>query len=292
MEEIKYYQPKSMNKLADVLQKATNQTAILAGGTDLLIKIRNRHPELDAYISLIKIKDLKEIYEENGFLRIGACATHDEIANNKQVNKDVTALSMACAHVGSQQIRNKGTIGGSIANASAAGDMLPCIFLFNGQIEIYTKEKESVFLPIQEFYQGIGKIKLKIGEIIRAIWIPIKKEKSCFVKLGSRKDVTIAEISLALAWNKSENERLVRGYLGAVGEKPVFVEECGTYLKGALDKNSLDELAFIMGEKIRTIRKNRKRPPKLRITEEERLYKERAVKGVVYDAVEYMREDS
>lgn len=289
MEEVKYYQPKSMNKLADVLKRATDQTVILAGGTDLLIKIRNRHPKIDAYISLTKIKDLKEIYEKDGFLRIGACATHDEIANLKLVLEHAAALTMACSHVGSQQIRNKGTIGGSLANASAAGDMMPCVFLFEGQIEIYTKEKESRFLPISEFYQGIGKIQLEAGEIIRAVWLPIKEEQSCFVKLGSRQDVTIAEISLALSWKETKNGRLVKGYLGAVGEKPVFVKECGIYLKDTLDKEALNKLAFVMEEKIRTIRKNRKRPPKLRITEEERLYKERAVKGVVYDAAAYIK---
>lgn len=292
MEQVIYSQPTDMKGLAEALEKATDKTVLLGGGTDLLIMIRKKHPSIDRYISLGKIPELEKIEEQEGFLKIGAMATHRQIAGNPLVKKYFPALSMACSHVGSQQIRNKGTIGGSLANASPAGDMMPCVFLFEGEIEIYNKNQEYRRISGEEFLVGNQRTALSLGEAVSAVWLPIEEErKSCFVKLGARTDVTIAQISLALSWEKKEKAiESVRAYLGAVDVRPLYLPEAEELLSGEISREKKDALAESLRDRIQGIRERRKRQPKLRITEAERLYKERAVKGIVYDAAEYMEE--
>lgn len=292
MEQVIYSQPTDMKGLAEALEQATDKTVLLGGGTDLLIMIRKKHPSIDRYISLGKIPELEKIEEQEGFLKIGAMATHRQIAGNPLVKKYFPALSMACSHVGSQQIRNKGTIGGSLANASPAGDMMPCVFLFEGEIEIYNKNQEYRRISGEEFLIGNQRTSLSLGEAVSALWLPIREErKSCFVKLGARTDVTIAQISLALSWEKKEKAiESVRAYLGAVDVRPLYLPEAEELLSGEISREKKDALAESLRDRIQGIRERRKRQPKLRITEAERLYKERAVKGIVYDAAEYMEE--
>ena len=292
MEQVIYSQPTDMKGLAEALEKATDKTVLLGGGTDLLIMIRKKHPSIDRYISLGKIPELEKIEEQEGFLKIGAMATHRQIAGNPLVKKYFPALSMACSHVGSQQIRNKGTIGGSLANASPAGDMMPCVLLFEGEIEIYNKNQEYRRISGEEFLVGNQRTALSLGEAVSAVWLPIEVErKSCFVKLGARTDGTIAQISLALSWEKKEKAiESVRAYLGAVDVRPLYLPEAEELLSGEISREKKDALAESLRDRIQGIRERRKRQPKLRITEAERLYKERAVKGIVYDAAEYMEE--
>lgn len=292
MKESLYLQPETLEELSEALSKMTEKSCILGGGTDILPEIRSNHPEIDIFISLCQLKEMCGITEEEGCLRIGAMTTHIEITKNPLVQKYFKALSMACGSVGSLQIRNKGTIGGSLGNASPAGDMIPCVDLFHGEIEVINQKKETRRIKGIDFILGVGRTGLREKEAILAICLPIKeKQESCFVKLGTRREVSIAQISLALSWerNKEGLPININAYLGAVDTKPIHVLEAKEILgnKGITDKDK-DELSEKLSEKIRIIRENRKRQPKLRILDSEKIYKERAIRSVVYDAVEYM----
>ena len=278
-----YIQPHSLDELNSLLPSLPSKTAVLAGGTDLMPKIRGRRREYDAVLSIIKIPELKTIEECGGWLKIGSTVTHAHAACDAAVRKHFNALRMACAHVGSQQIRNKGTIGGSIMNASPAGDMAPCVFLFGGEVEIMTAAGIRR-LGIGDFVGADGRI--AIPGILLAIYLPIDKElHSSFIKLGTRREVTIAQISLCASWKgRGENRLVMAAYAGAIDQRPYRLPE--PQLLASYE--SADTAAERLACKIREIRENRKRPPKLKITDAERQYKERAVKGVVYDLIESM----
>ena len=193
---------------------------------------------------------------------------------------------MACSQVGSQQIRNKGTLGGSLANASPAGDIIPCIFLYGGKIEILG-EHGIRSVDAESFLLENGCTLLGRNELITSILLPLEEErKSCFVKLGSRREVTIAQISLCISWKEEDNEKKdMKGFIGAVDIRPVEFEKA--YLLGENSEESREEAAAWLADKIRGIRSNRTRESKLKITEAEKLYKERAVKGIVFDAADW-----
>lgn len=289
-----YIQPRTRQELSQALGQMTENSRIIAGGTDLMASDHGRDSSTDLYISLFCLGDMAEIYREDGWVRIGAGAVHDAIEKNPIIQENFRALSMACSKVGSQQIRNKGTIGGNLVNASPAGDMLPCVCLFLGEVEILRADDTTYRMPARDFILGAGKTALKPKEALYAVWLPIQEGRSStFVKLGSRKEVTIAQISMAVSWEKGEYFQKIEGYLGAVDTRPIYLEEMNHILAGrAVGREEREELVSSLRERIRVIRENRKRPPKLKITEAEQLYKERAVRSVVYDVIDQMEGES
>ena len=275
----------------EALGQMTEKSRVLAGGTDLLIELREKRPEVDRVLSLWGLPGWTEIREEGQELVIGAMAIHEDIARNPLVKRYARALSMACGSVGSRQIRNKGTIGGSLGNASPAGDMMPCLFLLHGTVELMDAQGACRLVPAEEFLTAEGKTVLTPGTVIRSVRLPIRPDRdSCFVKLGSRREVTIAQISLGFAWTRqADRHQDPEAVIGAVDRRPRWVPEAAELLTAMpVPDEARDRLSEILSERIQEIRLHRKRPPKLKITEAERLYKERAVRGVVYDAADAM----
>lgn len=291
----KYIQPLTLDALTVALSRMTEDSVILAGGTDLIIALRKNHRAPDCILSLCSVKEMKGICRQGTYIRIGAMETHGAVAENPLVKQNLQALAMACDHVGSKQIRNKGTIGGNLANASVAGDILPVMCLLHGLVEIMDSSGSTRKIQAEDLLMGAGKTVLKPGEVILAVWLPLLPERnSCFVKLGGRKEVTIADISLAMSWEiKNGRFHNVEGVLGAVDTKPVYLTEANALLGDRRIQNE-DLLAFSesLSKRIRTIRENRSSQPRLRILECEKVYKEAAVKGVVYDVFEMMKKYS
>lgn len=287
-----YRQPANREELLAVMNEMTGKSAFLAGGTDLICAIREKHPELDQVVDLSLLDELKGVEEQDGRLRIGAMTSHAEVAANPLVQKYFRALSVACAHVGSQQIRNKGTVGGNLMNASPAGDTILCFYLFEGEAEVLSPSGESRLCTPWELYDDNGRLTTRPGELLTAIWLPIAPERdSFFYKLGSRSEVTIAQISGAISAVKgADGLSNIRFFLGAVARRPLLVPEAAELLAGPhVGEAQCDALAELLAERIRQIRLERKKPPRLKITESERLYKERAVKSVVYDVLAGMQ---
>ena len=285
-EDMEYMQPETIEALESCLASMTPKSRILAGGTDLIVKMREKNLETDKIISLCMLKELQEIQIENGWLKIGSMVTHTMAEESPLVQKYFPALRDACSHVGSRQIRNKGTLGGNLCNASPAGDMLPCMYLYDAEVEIMDAKGRMRRCSITDFLDEKGRSTLLAGELLLAMYLPVREtQKSCFIKLGSRREVTIAQISLCAAW---ENENL-KICMGAVDLHPVVIAGFCTAFELMhnleIRKNLAEELEGI----IRNIRLKRGRPPRLKITEAEQLYKERAVKGVVWDLAERMK---
>src|SRR5512135_1446393 len=111
------------------------RAALLAGGTDLLIRMKNgeTHPCL---VDITRVAQLSEVAVEDGHIRIGACATHRSIATEPVIASLARSLSAACSWVGSPQIRNMGTIGGNIVNASPAADSIPPLLIHEAVLTI------------------------------------------------------------------------------------------------------------------------------------------------------------
>lgn len=288
---LKYYQPTTLEELSEVQWKmgACSDYLVVAGGTDVMVKKRETHHQPKAIIDLSHLSDLRPIACDGEVLFIGAMATHSEIAASPDVNRYFKALAMACGQVGSQQIRNRGTIGGNIVTGSPAGDTIPCLYLFDAHMMVLRASGTPEIVPIAAFAEGIDK--LYHGDILIGVELLINKGiESTYIKLARREAVSIAELSMAARWTKDGGTILQpKAYLGAAGRFPMEVAAFGE-----LDGCKIDDIdpEYIAGEAeamIAHVRENRKRPPRLRLTEAEKLYKERAVKGVIYDVIERMK---
>ncbi len=217
------FTPRTLEELYENLKEMTSKSRIIAGGTDLGIHINHKTVDADKYMYLGYLKETREVVEKEDFVEIGAYVTHTELEYNPIINKYFTAIADAGKDVGSLQIRNNGTIGGNVGNASPAADLLPVLFMLDAYIVIATKDGELKEVKVSDFLLGPGKTTLGVGEAILKIKVYKKQNlKSAFVKLGSRKKLTISRIGLTLGL-VVENDivKEAKVFIGAISLKPV-----------------------------------------------------------------------
>lgn len=266
---------RTWEEIPGCLSRMTGEGKILGGGTDLIIKLRMGLVKPDCLCYLGYVKELKEIRREGENLSIGAYATMTEIEKNEAVRRDYPALMDAAADVGSLQIRNNGTIGGNIGNASPAGDLLPVLYLYGARLEILGPEGSRT-AGIDEVLAGPGRLNLAYNEAIVRIILPPSAGYTAFVKLGSRKKVTISRIGVALGIEMDgDYVKEMRLLIGAIGLKPVKLSEAEERIKGkALNEPNIMDIAGILSRYIK------EHVP----VEFDRDYKVFAAKGAVMDA--------
>ncbi len=199
-----YYRAETILDVCKQLATYKEKARIIAGGTDLMVQIREQDKKwlgLECLIDITALEqELRYIKEEENNIHIGALATHTDIEESELIRTYLPFLGAASATVGSPQIRNRGTIGGSICNASPAADPLTPLVAADTRVVIQGLEKiREVKLP--EFYLGKGKIDLKDGEFVREFIVQklSKNVRTEFVKLGRRKALAISRLNVAVA---------------------------------------------------------------------------------------------
>ena len=219
----KFDTPSSIVELSECLKQAGDGTKLLAGGTDLVVAIHEGRIITDHLIDLSAINEIKKISCEEDSIYIGACATYSEIEKNQLINGQFTSLIQAAAGVGSKQIRNRGTIGGNLANSSPAGDMIPPLITLGATVITVDSKNNKREIMVSDLITGVGTNILAFDEAIIYIKVPVPKEERVtrFVKLGTRSTVTVARLSIAVNL-LFDNENMITEAivaLGAVGKK-------------------------------------------------------------------------
>ena len=284
MNKAGFSQPSCMEDLLDEMQNMTEASRIIAGGTDIMVDIYKKSHIADCYISLSKVQELNVIKEEKDSLYLGSMLTHDVIAHDCFINHEFYALAEAAASIGSQQIRNRGTIGGNLVNASLAGDAIICLFLYGALIEIMDSTGNLRRIPVSEFILKARKTALKTGEIVKGIVLPRPKEHSysVFHKIGTRSKVTVAKISIALSMRK-EPDKLpddFKAFIGAIPPKPIEVKNINDILSGRVfGDREKDSFYYKIAAVIRRQCADRE-------------YKIKAAKGLAYDALDNILKQS
>ena len=246
-----YKTPKTLEEACDLLWKADGNAKIIAGGTDLVINLRNGDQRPQAIIDITKIEELRKIEEINGSISIGATATHSEIASSSIIKKYGKVLSDAASEIGSPQIRNVGTIGGNIVNASPAADTLPPLMVLNTIGKVVSKEGEKQ-VPLSQLFIGPYKTKLKPHEIlVQIVFSKLSSDvRSSFIRLARREGMAIARMSVAINLQIEKN-RIgdIRISVGSVTPTPQRMLEVETYLKGkSPDEESLQKASLKISE--------------------------------------------
>jgi len=274
-----YYKPGRMADVHDLLERFGEKAAILAGGTDLVISIRQGEKKPEAIIDISGLPELHLLEVKDDGLHIGSMVTFAVLAASDAAGEYAPALKAAVSEIGSPQIRNTGTIGGNIATASPAGDSLPALVAHDALVVLWGKTGGRT-LSVQEFLKErngkpVGK------EIITKVIIPSAAGmvKGYFVKLGRRNALAIARINAAAVIRRSpagviEKTRVV---LGTLGKGPVRVSEAETLIsRDMLTEDVKERIAQCAAEAVRSSIPGRSTMQ----------YKARAVKGVVYALLE------
>src|SRR4030042_3128316 len=163
-----YKIPNTIEETIELLWQAEGKAKIIAGGTDLVIGLRNGGQSPQSIIDITRIGELRKIEEKNGAVSIGAAVTHSKIANASLVKKYGKVLSEAASEIGSPQIRNIGTIGGNIINASPAADTIPPLMVLNAMGRVVSRGGEKE-VPVSQLFKGPYETSLKPHELLTQI---------------------------------------------------------------------------------------------------------------------------
>jgi len=239
-QEFEYFAPKTLAGALDLLYRYQDKnTRILAGGTDLLVKMKTIGLDADYLISIKEIPELKFIDTDAG-LRIGAAVPLSHIEKIEKVREKYPALYESIKSMAAIAIRNMATMPGNICNASPAGDTIPPLIAYEAKLKLVSKRGERTVL-VEDFITGVGKTIIKRDELLTQVIIPeiSKNSGGAFLKKG-RVKADIAKINLAVCL-KREGEicKDCRIVLGSVFIKAVRAKKAEELLRGQVINNDL-----------------------------------------------------
>jgi CO/xanthine dehydrogenase FAD-binding subunit len=224
-----FFAPQKIEEALETLFHYGKEIRVIAGGTDLLIQYYDRLYEISNWLDLKNIEELKDIRIHKNQIEIGAMVTHTQLEKSQDIKKYFPILGQAAADIGSPQIRNRGTVGGNIVNASPAGDLLAPLIAYGAQFKLQSNQGEKI-VPAEEFFIGPKKTILEPTQLLTRIILPLpsKKTYGCWIKVGKRKALIIATITLALVVEMAEDNKTVkdvRTCLGSVAPTPIEIKE-------------------------------------------------------------------
>jgi CO/xanthine dehydrogenase FAD-binding subunit len=206
MKKFDYLRPQTLEEALSLLNQHGKKAKLIAGGTDVIVMIKQKAIAPDVLISLQGISDLDQI-KYNGSLSIGPMVTHRAIEKSEVIRKYFSALADAADYLGSVQIRNVATIGGNICTAAPSADTATPLLVLGTQVTIKSPKEERT-LPIEEFFKGPGESVLKTGEMVKELLIPklLPNTGSAYYKLQRRLalDLPILGVSVLLSLDKNK----------------------------------------------------------------------------------------
>lgn len=242
-------EPETINDALQLLVE-NPELKIIAGGTDVLIKLNHKSIKDVELLSLRKISNLDKITMlEDGSIEIGAMVSFGQIFRDTIVEKHIKVLSGAAVSMGGPQIRNMATIGGNVCNGAVSADSAPALFSLNSKVRLVSKSKERI-IPIEEFYLGPGRVDIKSDEILISLIIEKKDYESLignYTKFSNRKAMDIAMVSVCVVASIENNKFSdLRIALGVAAPTPIRCKDAEDYAKGLdITEENIDEIASL-----------------------------------------------
>jgi aerobic carbon-monoxide dehydrogenase medium subunit len=247
MKRFEYFEPKTLDDAVSLLRLYAGKADVLAGGTDLLVEIKEHVRAPDYVVNIKKIADVDHLrFDAREGLRFGALVTAREIEISPVVREKYPALSQAASEIGSIQIRNRATVAGNICRASPSADTLPPMIADGANVRIYGPAGERIVV-LEEFFKGAGKTILRPDEIVTEVGMPAPPPHtgSAYIKHGRRKAMELATVGVAVSLTLERKLcRAIRIVLGAVAPTPIRARQAeAVLLDQPLDEHLLDMAA-------------------------------------------------
>jgi CO/xanthine dehydrogenase FAD-binding subunit len=221
----------------------------IAGGTDVLVQLSGQlGPPPERLLDLWGLDELRGIALDGDALTLGALTTYSQIRRSAVCRDLLPALVEAAATVGAAQIQNRGTLGGNIANASPAGDLLPVLLATDAIIVVGSVHGERE-IPAAAFWIGYRQTALSPEEIVVRIRVPLVEDRQVrFRKIGTRRAQAISKVVLSLSWvaaTPAAPWQSVRLGLGSVAERPIRATATEAFLEGRLPAADTANEAYV-----------------------------------------------
>ena len=247
LKDFTYHKPQTLKEACTILEQCENGAPI-AGGTDILVELKKGLRHNEEVVSLKEIKELKTINKNDNSLYIGACATHNEVSKSSLIKKISPSLSEAASKIGTEQIRNTGTIGGNLCTGASCCDMAPVLIVLNASVEIVSLSAKRV-VSLKDFFIFHRETSLKKGEIMTKIIIPIPQlgVGASFEKFGLRETASISVASVSVRITSDGNfcnDSCV--VIGAVAPTPRISSNAIEILNGKNVKELTENSSLLM----------------------------------------------
>jgi carbon-monoxide dehydrogenase medium subunit len=250
--KFEYHEPSTIEEALHLLSELGGNAKVLAGGTDLLVKMKQKIDRPSHVISVARIPGLEEIIPRNGHgVTVGAGVTAAALSRNELLMDRFTPLALAAARLGAPMIRNRATIGGNLVNARPAADLPPPCMVLNATLKLKSMSGERD-VPVMEFFRGPGETVIEPNEMMVSINMETSPPWSggAYIKLGARKTLEISMVNVAtLLTLQSADGPIVdaRIALGAVAPIPVRAFAAEELLIGEAPSDELFQRAGEVG---------------------------------------------
>lgn len=247
MSDLNYWEPGNLKDAVSLLANMGDQVKALAGGTDLLVKMKKGPINWKGIVNIKGLAELKGIIYEGETVTIGALTQISSLIENPLLSRHFPVLVDAARSLGTPQVRNLATIGGNLCNASPAADVALVLLMYEARLLIMGPSG-SRKVSVQEFYVGPGQTVLQQGEILTAIEIdlPPLNSKGVFYKHGKRKSHEIALVNVAVLLTPQAGTKQIsraRIVVGAVASTQLRIKAAEDSLTDSLATLSAFEQA-------------------------------------------------
>lgn len=244
MKTFSYHRPETLDEAIALMDEHGENASVLAGGTDLLVQLKKREKSVAHVVDIKTIPALDEIItSETGEIRIGPLVTMQALSESPALQGGSEILAQAASKLGSLQIRNRGTIGGNICNASPSGETLPALLCLEARLRLAGISGERK-IPVEDFFLGPGKNGCRVGELLTQIilpplpsdWVGVYKKHS----LRNAMELAVAGVAVLGSYDRSRHLlKYIRIGLGAVAPTPIRARKAENILVGLETSESL-----------------------------------------------------
>lgn len=241
-----YFEPATIEEAVSLLAKYNGRAHVIAGGTDLIVQMRQKAIKSEYLIDITNIPGFDSIdYNEKEGLRIGALTTIHTIEKSAKIHEKYPAISQAASKLSSVAIRNLGTLGGNLCNASPSADMPPALLVLGSKIKIVGPEGERI-VALEDFFTGPGSTVLKKGELLVEVQVPVSLPgtRGVYMKHAVRGSIDLAIVGVAVAIVMDPGDGVcqdIKIALGAVAPTPMRARRAEEIVKGRRIEESLIE---------------------------------------------------
>lgn len=244
LQELEYFKPQTLGEAVELLNKYGKDIRVLAGGTDLIIALKDKIAVCSCLMDIKAIKELQNIsYSDSEGLSIGAAVCLNDIIASDAVKINYPILVGAAKTLANSLIRNRATLIGNLCNASPGGDMLSPSIVLEGEAEIVSK-RGSRKLTLKEFFVGVKKTTLKQDEMVTKVVFPSIKGQGRFLRKSRIKGHDLAQVSVS---GFLKNEGGFNICIGAAGPIPIIVDDLENYKKADVNSNKEEIIRKVMG---------------------------------------------
>ncbi len=229
MKDFTYFSPTTTKQAIEILEKYQEKAVLMCGGTDVVIRLREKHIAPEAVVDIKKIEGITNLtFSPEEGLFIGAAVNLNVLSSDENVKKYYPELACAAGSVGSKQVRYRASCIGNICNASPLADTATPLYAYDAVVHIEGAQGKKL-VPIKDFIVFVRKTVLTKTDIVTGISLPpVKRESGFFKKIARRSEVDLSTVCASVV-KTSEGYRFA---FGSVAPTPLRLTKTEEYLKG------------------------------------------------------------